>query len=149
MAYSDVEWANGQTITEAKLDTMQGNTDHVREEVNYTEIHIAFWESLDETVSNSVYLDLEIDTTTVGAQQAGAGDKHQADLDISGFSEGVHSLVVTLTPTGHVFTLRFVKTSDLEFLSYWATIGHRTQGLNYWKQLEDFTVILHREAQGW
>ena len=31
MAYTDVEWSHGDTPTEAKLDTMQGNLDYVRE----------------------------------------------------------------------------------------------------------------------
>lgn len=35
MSYTDVEWTSLDTVTEAKLDTMQGNLDYLREHADY------------------------------------------------------------------------------------------------------------------
>lgn len=150
MAYSDVEWSNGDYLTELKLDTMQGNTDHVREEGNYKGVcPIMFYEGDQASSVGSVTLDIEIDTTTVGAQQSGTGSKGQADLDISSFSTGLHILHVTLSGSTYEFYDRFVKTADLDRLSYWCFLGQRNDGGTYYNQLQNFRVILHKDAQGW
>ena len=92
MAWLDVEWSNGDYLTEAKLDTMQANADHVREEVNNHNICPIMWYEGDQVMGNdSITLDIKIDTTPVGSQQSGVGAKHEADLDYQGLASRSHA----------------------------------------------------------
>lgn len=152
MAFTEVPWTTGDTITEAKLDAMVASDVHVREEANYYNlINQAKFsgESSLSTVSFGVYIDGSI----VGSLVTSTSESVQADNDVSGLSNGIH--VVEIKKSGSSFTdgaakYRFYKTPDMDYVTFWIKLDSVDGGGNpYTFNFSYFNMIGHREAKGW
>lgn len=99
--FTDVSWADNDDITEQKLNTMQGNSDHLRIEGDARTIVAA-------SVSMSGADFVKVNATTILS-----GGNFVGDEDISGLTAGLN----TLTIGNSVF--RFIKTPDMNRLTVW------------------------------
>ena len=150
MTFISTPWANGDTITEVKLDQMVANEEHVRNEADFKMIVSDGHEEIAEASANS--FQLEVDGASLGSgvtAPAGAGpfELYENDLNISGYSDGLRELSV-VGPSG-TSVIRFVKTPDINYLTYFVTLGRRTFDGDTEVYSRDLTVIAHKDTQGW
>jgi len=136
-------FANGDVLPAADLTDMDNNDDHVREEANYQVITMAP-AFVDATVFPA---GLYIDTTRVSLAHSTTGQKTEADISISGFANGLHVLQWKRLSTGILAPIRFCKTPDMLYLTYWINIvWHEDLGEH---EFSESTVIFHRQVKGW
>jgi len=152
MAFTNVPWANGDTITEVKLDEMVANDVHVRGEVNYYPIGILQLYGIIDTGGGapSITVHMKIDTSTTIATFTGSGSFVQADIDISAYSAGLHS--ITIDPTSaslHDQTSYFYKSPDMQYLTIKAEIGSQYYTGTDYLTFVTATLIGHRETKSW
>ena len=149
MAYSDVEWSNGDVLTEAKLDTMQGNSDHLRDEVNFK--HIGGGTDIRLVPYQYTYTSIivKIDSITIGTGLT------IENYDISGYSIGSHTLSVEMLFEKGSFDktvsveVPFYKTSDVGYISLWADYTVSDSGASGVLATVIKNAILHRETVTW
>ena len=153
MAWTDLLWTTGWYITQTRQRDQYNNIVHVREEAAYWTIVTDGPEqqaTADVAGSTQPTFDLEIDTTPIGSGVSTVGAKSELDIDISGFSDGLHVLHCITSTTGGSAELdreyRFYKTPDMDWLSYWVTLSIHTTGGNNGGESAELTVITHRET---
>ena len=155
MAFTEVSWSNGETITETKMDQMVASDVHVREEVNY--YHLVA-DACDRTVINSgsgtLSLQLQIDGTGYGGTASSTGNHNESDIDISAVSTGIHVARFVLTNTGSGGNLtgpsyRFYKSADMTYLSWWASVSSAYFDGATTITLYDISIIGHRQIKSW
>ena len=149
MAFTEVAWANADTVTEVKLDQMVASDVHVREEANYYPIVTAWANSSDEP-GNSPTCEIEIDGTGYGSGVSGTGTEHESDINITGLSDGIHTIkfITNCSVDSEDMDFVFYKSADLNLLTYWATMTQSgTPG--YYDRTICITVICHRTTKSW
>lgn len=152
MAFTEVAWANGDTITETKMDQMVASDVHVREEANYYYIaNESGAHEGDATPATGTYsLQMAIDGTDYGAADTAAGAKNVSDINIGAVSAGLHTVTLTLTrglsASSVVASYKFNKTADMAYLTWWATIHDTTGGV---LTISNVAIIGHRETKSW
>jgi len=160
MAFVVVSWTNGDTITEVKLDQMVANDVHLLDLATRPQI-VNESDSLTGEVAINLAVpstQLQIDGSDLGSGSTGSGDHVESDLDISGYSVGIHELTMiikTLTGSGataRTLLWRFYKAAECDYLTAYYTLtgvlgaggtGTRTLGT------EAITVIIHKDAESW
>lgn len=132
------------------LNDMDGNDDHVREEANYVRlayVRLATYVRTLNTISYRFY----IDATPIGTAMTTTGDKSQGDIDITAVSVGLHTLEIPALD----LKLRFYRSPDMVYLSFWLSIkspvvlNPDNPGAGYTHTIENVTVIAHREHKDW
>ena len=169
MPYTDVEFTNGQVVTEGELDTVMGNVDYVRDEIKWRVAGtIPFW----GFVSGAANWRLIADASTVLASapaipsswtDLGTGVRN---ISLSGLTDlATHRLrMETVTGALSVGPFWFYKTPDVNYVSvlgehrwesvrffgpYGAAAGgldHSGQGTVTWLGLRGVSIILHRDS---
>lgn len=144
MTFVAPTWVNGNVITEVKLNQMVANEEHVREEADYT---ILLSGDITRTASSEQdpNLTVSIDTTAI-ATYTTSGAKSLIDYDISGFSDGLRTIVFNLD--GISRTHRFVKTPDMTRLTMWVT-ALASSASPYETGARACTIIAHLGNNSW
>jgi len=157
MAYSDVEWTNGDVITEVKLDQMCENEDLAYHAAEAVQIY-----TCEELTSGSVgtiatpQWGLYIDGTQVGADMA-TNDEPNVLADLGTLSslcisEGIHEVEIRWVSTnvgGGVY--KFFVSSAHNYLTIWADLS-RTGSAPigpYTHYAKNITVIMHITQKTW
>jgi len=134
-----VSWTNGDTITEVKLDQMIANDEHLREEADHKVLATSGPATSGAHGSNSPTFGL-----TYGSGVTGAGAKSETNIDVSSLTDGT-AYVVTASGNGFTsFSFLFIKTPDINKLSYWVTLASVYDDPNYILSAGSFTLIGHR-----
>ncbi len=150
MSFILVSWSNEDDITEVKLDQMILNDAHVRNEADFKTVVLDGHEEI-SSASNSGFR-LWIDGSAIGSGVTadpgnGPFELYETNIDISAYSESIHELVVA-GPSG-LSKFRFIKTPDMEYLSYFVTLGRRAFDGETETYSRDLTVIGHKDTQSW
>lgn len=162
MAYSDVEWTNGDVLTEAKLDQMCENEAQAYHAAEAVQIYTA--ESLSSgavggisTPQWGLYIDgvqVGSDMATLDAVPSNDEPNVLADLSISvaGLAVGIHEVEIRWGATnvgGGKY--KFYVSDSHNYLTVWATLS-RTGSAPlgpYTHTAKDITVIMHIEPKTW
>ena len=167
--FTDVAWANGNYVTEAKLDQMVANDRYNRDNADFSVLvndSIIILDPSPSSPGTTVNLDLEfvVDTTIAHDEASYAQGtswlaKSRKDIDISsgglGVTTGLHDLKLRYDTPLDISTWRFVKTDAIEYLSIWWRSRYERQGgfvggSTYSTQIEfQVSIIGHRTSQGW
>ena len=152
MAFTEVSWSNGDYVTETKMDQMVASDVHVREESNYVPVLTASITELSEAGGAGPAAVVAIDGTTI-ASFSGTPDAVDADNSISGYSTGLHTITVAITPAygSHdgLRRFKFYKTPDMNYLTVWYSAYQEVVGADPVFTVFDITVIGHRETKSW
>jgi len=152
MAFTEVSWANGDYLTETKLDQMVATDLHVREESNY--YHLVNEAANGETTTaatGTITLAFTLDGASLGTGATGAGESVE-EIDISAQSAGIHELGVTVSgSTGGSYArkYRFYKTPDMGYLTIFAELASRADAGDNYYIVKNLTVIGHRQTKSW
>lgn len=153
-SYTDVEWANGQVLTETKLDQMQENLDYVRDSMRGRTVanqasKIEFFQTGTQDWSLRVNVGAnEWTSTLITSSSYGelAGIKNK---NIGTLTDGVAYLLAFVAVSGFVTVqlggATFVASADANFLSIFAEvrIGATNQAA-----IRGYTAIVTRDNEG-
>jgi len=151
VTYTDLSWANQETLeaAETKFDQLQGNSDHVRVELDYT--NLIHQKTLMRR--NATGGQIHIDSTLVAVFSAGHdfNSVKYADIDISGLGNHKHSITIGHEDCGVFY---FAKTPDMNYLTIWITMKHEEGTDGDWDGVDflwikNLSIIGHRETQSW
>ena len=148
MTFTPKSFTPLDTLPALDLNEMDANIDHVREEANY--YHIGTFPLIEYVTAANISVRLLIDTTPVGTLFTTSGAKSEADIALAGFSDGLHVLSFKTGPTGITEvgpSIRFYKSPDMDYLTYWVTVGPAVGSsptINH--SLSNFTALGHRES---
>lgn len=164
MTWADVEWTSGDTVTETKLDTMQANLDHLREEIRYKALA---YDGKTAAITGAVtggtpgassqiryrvnpYGSLSAGDTLISAgsfnDASSWNDETVSAIDVSGADDGPNSveLVAEWRETGASSWITFkrlggfvyVKTPDINRLTIEVRwVGFYNHSFTYWSQI--------------
>lgn len=156
MAYTAVTWTSGDIVTEAKMDAMIANDDHVREEANYYPVVTACVQS--QLTAGTISLtDIDITAGGVLVVSNGSGASGvSADVNIGSLPDGViYDIDLGFSLSGSEgshrtnATFKFYKSPDIEYLTMWWTLESGTgSGVGNSAALS-LNIIGHRVFKGW
>ena len=145
MTFVPVAWTNGDIVTEVKMDQMVANDVHLRVETDYK-----YLMTQGGPVTGNHAFDSASVNMTYCTQSSGNGDHVSADNDISSLTDGT---LYTVTVSGNGFAsfeFRFLKTPDMERLTYFATLSSASDGGGAFDlTVSSITVIGHRVDESW
>ncbi len=126
MAFTSIDWQDGEVITEQKLNAMHGNAVHLYDEAG-TRLLVAGHVNMGNDV---VAINETVIMPDTDAQP------FLGDYSISGLEDGkVHTIQF-----GFTSIFRFLKTPDINYITVWIVadaVRHNA------------TVIGHRDPKGW
>ena len=164
MAFTEVSWTNGDTITEVKLDNMVASDVHVRAEGEYKTLFHGTVSRLFAPVSGGGSapspdlgeIDIDGAAAIVSETSGSYGEDILADHDISALAEGIHYFRFLLS--GAYYKFRWVKTADMDRITIWYNYnvflsetvttpsGQKEIGLQFFDQV---TIIGHSTVETW
>lgn len=141
----DVEWTNGDTLTEEKLDRMMGDSDFMRYEAGFKTICTFGQSKTNPSAADDVAVFID-STEITGFSGSGDGPYKKQDYDITGLSEGIHTLTVELD--GVVYAeCRFFVTVDMNYVTIWYEKSYDASDSELY--LKWLTAITSRETMSW
>jgi len=149
--YLDVEWSNGDYLTEAKLDQMQENNDYVRYEAAFNTVLTYPDERVGSSAAGNIRLEIEINGVSLGNSGSYTSStsyvwRTVTNVDISSESEGLNQLSVVAADSSSAkaaATCQFYRGLDAAYISAWAYIK-LTAGTPAYASLLQVTAITHR-----
>lgn len=153
----DLDFNTGDYLEGTELDQVNANALHARTEANYRVLAVcAETPELSNSSGFGNYNDADVTlkiSTVDGVAQTGDGSKTDKNTNISGLSNGIHTLSLYVDGDygdGTLCTFRFYKTDDLDYVSIYFTIVCRSAVINedtyYYIKATDVSIIGHREA---
>lgn len=173
--FTDVPWANGDYVTETKMDQMVANDKYLREQVSFSTLvtdTLFFqhwlpggWALQLRQFAPTLKIDATTDVLAPSTVYLGSSweDFIAKDVSISSTAEGLHTLDLSIEGDNNdspyfnhvddsdVGKYQFVKTQEIEYLSIWARAKFAAfhSGDTDAKLIVQLTVLGHRASQGW
>lgn len=162
--FVDLPLTTGDFYTQTRQRQMNVNSKVAWERTSRANLPYEDWKSVPRTRSSDspddVDFSIEIDGSEIGdlTVNDGAGDVKIVDIDISGFSVGLHTLQLKAresAPGSYTFNgkvLRFVRHEYLNRLSVWVTLAQPFTGSGPYSQTfeaKNVAVIIHESVEEW